>query len=173
MYHFVNSITNEIRIVWLYLMHVHFDPLYKHNKSICWTLPIFTLAYKNKKAFQSNPDHPFSVSLCFTVNKFECVRKGVPEQWRPSWTRQLEHARWERGVSSTVSAMLNKFNMSGEEDSCTVRSNLNKFENVWGKGLLYSEFEAGALYNDPLEQTDRHDWKHYLPVTSLAGGIKN
>ena len=51
-----------------------------------------------------------------------------------------------------------------------------QFEQVWkclGKGLLYSEFESGALYNDPLEQTDRHDWKHYLPVTSLAGGIKN
>ena len=70
---------------------------------------------------------------------------------------KLEHVRWGRGVSSTVSTMLNKFNMSGEEDSCTERSNLNKFENVWGKGLLYSELEAGALYNDPLEQTDRHD----------------
>ena len=135
--------------------------------------PYITLAYKNKKVFQSNADRPLSVSLCFTVNKFECVRKGVPVQRGLSWTRKLEHVWWGRGVSSTVSAMLNKFNMSGEEHSCTARSNLNKFENAWVKRLLYSEFEAGALYNDPLEQTDRHDWKHYLPATSLAGGIKN
>ena len=31
---------------------------------------------------------------------------------------------------------------------------------------------AGALYRDPLpsEETNRLDWKHYLPLTSLVGG---
>ena len=31
----------------------------------------------NKKAFQSNANRPFSDSLCFIVNKFECVGEGV------------------------------------------------------------------------------------------------
>ena len=47
-------------------------------------------------------------------------------------------------------------------------------------GRCYSAFtpdpvqgdRAGALYSDPPVNimTDRHDWKHYLPATSLAGG---
>ena len=40
---------------------------------------------------------------------------------------------------------------------CTVRSN----------ALLVM-----VTWNPPCEQTDRNEWKHYLPTTSLAGGSK-
>ena len=28
----------------------------------------------------------------------------------------------------------------------------------------------GKVHMEPPKQDDRHDWKHYLPVSSLAGG---
>ena len=46
---------------------------------------------------------------------------------------------------------------------CTVRSQLNKFDHVWGWGGG-SPGEWGLC-----EQTDTHDWKYYLSATSLAG----
>ena len=83
---------------------------------------------------------------------------------------------------------------------CTVRSKLNKFEHVWGQGQSrrgsfymgqglrgrYKGFEArgilgwwGPMHHRlwshgtlPLvdRMTDRHNWKHYLSPTLLAGG---
>ena len=43
------------------------------------------------------------------------------------------------------------------------RSKLNRFEHVEGGG---SGFCMGTPVN---RQTDRLDWKHYLPANSLAG----
>ena len=57
-----------------------------------------------------------------------------------------------------------------------------RFSTVWmclegDDGTLYRGgggwFRAGALYRDPSpEQNDRHNWKHNLVATSLAGGNK-
>ena len=73
---------------------------------------------------------------------------------------------------------------------CTVRSKLHKFDqiNVGGRGLCRGGARTGSCtvgaitralcrerqgpVRDPLppEQNDRHDFKHYLNVTSLVGG---
>ena len=40
-----------------------------------------------------------------------------------------------------------------------------------GKGSLYGEVQCFTGNGQmPPPRTDRHDWKHYLPTTSLAGG---
>ena len=56
---------------------------------------------------------------------------------------------------------------------CTVRSKLNKFEHIRGLegGSLYGEVRSRKWsYGEPPvdRMTDRHNWKHYLPATSLA-----
>ena len=68
---------------------------------------------------------------------------------------------------------------------CSVRSKLNKFENVLG-GLgackdmwlpvhrkARAESCIGNNLPPTLEQTGRHDWKQYLAATSLANGNKS
>ena len=57
---------------------------------------------------------------------------------------------------------------------CRVRSKLTKFDNVWsvGSGPYMGGGKARALNKVTPEQNDRHNWKHYLPATSLAGGNK-
>ena len=52
---------------------------------------------------------------------------------------------------------------------CTVRSKLNKFEYAWV--VLYRRTGARD-WGQGCEQNDRHDCKHRLPATSLAGGNK-
>ena len=39
----------------------------------------------------------------------------------------------------------------------------------WARGSLYSMFQC-ITANGPPERNDRHERKHYLPATSLAGG---
>ena len=50
---------------------------------------------------------------------------------------------------------------------------VNMFENVQGSIpsdlWLTNGITGNGLIGLPNEQTDRYDWKHYLPVTSLAG----
>ena len=85
--------------------------------------------------------------------------------------------------------------MSGRPGGpCTMRFKLNKFEHVWGVSLYRGGWLGGSLYGGvPVRgglgkgflygevqcimgnghmglPVDRHDWKHYLPATSLVGG---
>ena len=84
--------------------------------------------------------------------------------------------------------IVNKFEHAyGGEYPCTVRSNLNKVENVrdsaytvrselnksgWGRGrALYGVgWRWGPLQGPtPCEQIDKFDWKYYLATTLLMG----
>ena len=104
-----------------------------------------------KKAFQSQ-------SPCFKVNTFEYMSGGdVPVHWG------LGSTNWNISGRGTVQG-------GAGAGSCTQETKV---------GALYRERDQGeALYNRALysdlhvnRMTDIHDWKQYLPETSLVGGI--
>ena len=102
---------------------------------------------KNKKAFQSKADHPFSSRPAsrkgerrahgeVQMNKF----RGVPVRWGPHVGSRLWLELGGRGRGYQV----------------------NKFKHV----------QVVITWGPRCGETDRHDWKHYLLATSLTGGNK-
>ena len=82
---------------------------------------------------------------------------GVPVQWGRSWA-SLNMFRGRQGLVC-------------EDSTCDKGMGVP----VWWWWCWGLDGGGLALYGDPTckqngRQTDRHDWKHYLPATSLAGG---
>ena len=77
----------------------------------------------------------------------------VPLQWSLGWTS------------------LNMLGGGTDSNSCTNGPELGPcIERCWDKGVQGGQ---GPVQGSPSflnRQNDRHDWKHYLPTTSLAGG---
>ena len=97
-----------------------------------------------KKAFQSNANRPIIDSTFFIVNKFEYF-----------WGR-----RWGQSGGPVVGKprALNT-GVGGWGQDLVQRGNQVPVQNGW----------LGP-YAGTLLWTDRRDWKHYLLITSLAGG---
>ena len=103
-------------------------------------------SYSNRKAFLSNANRPLSNNLYFIMNKFECVAGGAVE-WGPSLT---------------------SLNMSGGELYTEVQ--IEQFWICMGQGQGQGPSQGTPPVN---RQTDKIDWKHHLPATSLVGGNNN
>ena len=54
----------------------------------------------------------------------------------------------------------------GPRCPCAVNSKLIKFEHVWG--VVEIQYIMGNVHMGTSLRTDKHNWKQYLPTTSLA-----
>ena len=113
----------------------------------------------NKKAFQSNVDHPLSKSMCFIVNKFEYVQGGCcggPVQKGEGQGAGLGH-RTGKGSGKSLNRQTD------------TTENITFLQLRWRAIINLTTLQTDRQTDRQTDtKTHKHDWKHY--PSAYAGG---